>query len=142
MPLNYEDVNKGDTLPEQVREPLEPIDLVRYSGASGDFNPIHTVPEVAQSVGLDGIIAHGMLLMSYAGQMITKWAGVDALRRFKVRFSGMTRPGEALICEGRVTGKEVVDGENLVHGRLTLKGKADGSTKIKGEFTVVLPNKE
>jgi len=142
MPLYYEDVETGDLLPEIVKGPIEEIDLVRYSGASGDFNPIHTVPRIAQEVGLDGIIAHGMLIMACAGQMIDAWAGVGALRRFKVRFSGMTVPGETVVCEGRVTGKEEIDGEGIVHGRLTVKGQADGSTKLKGEFSVALPRRE
>lgn len=142
MPLYYEDVEKGALLPEIIRGPIEETDLVRYSGASGDFNPIHTVPRIAQEVGLDGIIAHGMLIMAYAGQMIDAWAGAGALRRFKVRFSGMTVPGETVVCEGRVTGKEEVGDECLVHGRLTVKGQADGSPKLKGEFSVALPRRE
>lgn len=140
MPLFYEDVNKGDELPGIVKGPVQHIDFVRYSGAAGDFNPIHTVPDVAQRVGLEGVIAHGMLLMSYAGQMITQWAGAGTLQQFKVRFSGMTRPGEVLVCEGRVTGKD--DGECLVRGRLTVKGQADDSLKLKGDFTVALPKKD
>lgn len=139
MPLYYEDVEKGDDLPQLVRGPLAETDLVRYSGASGDFNPIHTVPRVAQEVGLEGVIAHGMLIMAYAGQALTRWAGPAALRRFKVRFSGMTAPGETVVCEGRITGKEMDGDEGLVHGRITVKGQADGSLKLKGEFTAALP---
>lgn len=141
MTLFYEDVNAGDDLPPLVRGPVESIDLVRYAGASGDFNPIHTVPSVAQEVGLDDIIAHGMLVMAYAGQVVTNWAGPGTLHHFKVRFSGMTTPGETLVCEARVTGKESADGQNLVRGRLTVKGQADDSLKLKGEFAVALPSK-
>lgn len=141
MTLYYEDVNKGDPLPAATRGPLAEIDFVRYAGACGDFNPIHTVDRVAREVGLDGVIAHGMLVASYAAQMVTGWAGEGTLRQFKVRFSGMTKPGETLVCEGRVTGTEQADGENLVRGRITVKGQADDSTKLKGEFAVALPKK-
>ena len=144
MPAVYvEEVSIGDALPSLTKGPITHLGLVRYSGACGDFNPIHTVPDVAKSVGLDGIIAHGMLIMAYAGQMLTDWAGPNTLRRFKVRFSGMTVPGESVICEGKVT-RIVLDdlsGEALVEGRLTVKGVDDESLKLKGDFTVALPRR-
>ncbi|MBN9610522.1 MAG: MaoC family dehydratase [Actinobacteria bacterium] len=64
--------------------------LVRYAGASGDFNPIHWNPRVATSVGLDDVIAHGMLTMALAGRLVTDWIGDPAaITDFEVRF---TRP--------------------------------------------------
>ena len=70
--------------------PLTRDSLVRYAGASGDFNPIHWSDRVAGSVGLPGVIAHGMLTMALAGRLVTQWAGDPALvRSFGVRF---TRP--------------------------------------------------
>ncbi len=64
--------------------------LVRYAGASGDFNPIHWNPRVATSVGLDDVIAHGMLTMALAGRLVTDWIGDPAaITDFDVRF---TRP--------------------------------------------------
>lgn len=137
--IYYEDIEVGDTLPEMVKEPVSHMQLVRYSGASGDFNPIHTVPEIAQMVGLPGIIVHGMLIMAFGGQMLTGWVEPAQLRRYKVRFSSMTRPAEYLVVRGNVTGKEIVDGEGLIHGRMTVKGRDDDSLKVKGEFTVALP---
>jgi acyl dehydratase len=140
MPVFFEDVDSGDELPELVK-PITQVQLVRYAGASGDFNPIHTVPEVAQSVGLPGTIAHGMLIMAFAGQMLTDWAGVGAVRDLNVRFSGMAKPGESVVCAGRITGKSEEGGEGLVQGRLTVKGQEDGSLKLKGSFSVALPRK-
>lgn len=65
-------------------------DLVRYAGASGDFNPIHWSDRVAGSVGLPGVIAHGMFTMALVGRAVTAWAGrPDAVVDFGVRF---TRP--------------------------------------------------
>ena len=58
-------VRPGDALPE-VAETIERLDLVRYAGASGDFNPIHWNDEVAKAVGLPGVIAHGMYSMAVA----------------------------------------------------------------------------
>jgi acyl dehydratase len=61
---------------------------VRYAGASGDFNPIHWNDRVATSVGLPGVIAHGMFTMALAGRAVTTWAGApDAVVEFGVRFS-------------------------------------------------------
>ena len=65
-------------------------DLVRYAGASGDFNPIHWSDRTAVKVGLPGVIAHGMLTMALAGRAVTAWAGApDAIVDYGVRF---TRP--------------------------------------------------
>jgi acyl dehydratase len=141
MTVYFEDVNTGDDLPELRKGPITPTQLVRYSGASGDFNPIHTVPDVAKMVGLEGIIAHGMLIMAFAGQMIVNWAGEDAVRQLKVRFSGMTKPGETVICRASVSEKVEENGQGLVRGRLTVKGVEDDSLKLKGDFTVVLPRR-
>ncbi|MGC4803821.1 MaoC family dehydratase [Micromonospora sp. DT233] len=65
-------------------------DLVRYAGASGDFNPIHWSDRVATGVGLPGVIAHGMFTMALVGRAVTEWAGApDAVVDYGVRF---TRP--------------------------------------------------
>jgi acyl dehydratase len=65
-------------------------DLVRYAGASGDFNPIHWSDRFATSVGLPGVIAHGMFTMALVGRAVTEWAGApDAVVEYGVRF---TRP--------------------------------------------------
>jgi acyl dehydratase len=65
-------------------------DLVRYAGASGDFNPIHWSERTATKVGLPSVIAHGMFTMALVGRAVTEWAGApDAVVEFTVRF---TRP--------------------------------------------------
>ena len=63
-------------------------DLVRYAGASGDFNPIHWSERIATGVGLPGVIAHGMFTMALVGRAVTGWAGApDAVVEFGVRFA-------------------------------------------------------
>ena len=80
------DVPAGTELPEQVFR-VTRADLVRYAGASGDFNPIHWNDRVATSVGLPGVIAHGMFTMALAGRAVTQWAGnPGALEEYQVRF--------------------------------------------------------
>lgn len=84
------------------KEAITHTQLVRYAGASGDFNPIHTVVPFAESAGLGGVIAHGMLIMGFVGQAIGDWFPVKDLSKFSVRFKAMTRPGEKITVKGRV----------------------------------------
>jgi len=105
-------VEKGERLPE-VTHTIERLDLVRYAGASGDFNPIHWNDEVAKAVGLPGVIAHGMFSMAVAARMVAAYAGDPAaVKRLKVRFSAMIQPGQTLTARG-----EVVD---VAGGRATV----------------------
>jgi acyl dehydratase len=106
-------VSVGDELPAlTVRIRRET--LIRYAGASGDFNVIHWSDRVARDVGLPGVIAHGMLTMAEAIRVVTDWAGdPGAIVDYKVRF---TRPvpvpdddaGAEVVVAGTVT--EVGDG--------------------------------
>jgi acyl dehydratase len=67
-------MHAGDTLPEQTYT-VTRADLVRYAGASGDFNPIHWSDRVATTVGLPGVIAHGMYTLALAARALDTWAG-------------------------------------------------------------------
>ena len=74
--------------------------LVRYAGASGDFNPIHYNDVFAQSVGLPGVIAHGMLTMGSAASVVEEWAGPGNVVDFQARFTrpvAVPNPGAALV---------------------------------------------
>ncbi|MBU6265453.1 MAG: MaoC family dehydratase, partial [Actinomycetales bacterium] len=80
---------KGDVVAEESFH-LTRDNLVRYAGASGDFNPIHYRDDIAQSVGLPGVLAHGMLTMGLAVQPVSNWVGDPArIVDYQVRF---TRP--------------------------------------------------
>ena len=70
-------VAEGDALPP-LHVHLTRAELVRYAGASGDFNPIHWNERVAREVGLPDVIAHGMLTMGLAARLVTSWAGDPA----------------------------------------------------------------
>ena len=77
----------GDVLVEDYVE-LSRDSLVRYAGASGDFNPIHYRDDVAMSVGLDGVLAHGMLTMGLAVAPVTVWLGDRGfVSSYQVRFT-------------------------------------------------------
>lgn len=98
----------GDLLPAQDF-PITRYDLIRYCGASGDFNVIHWNERVATSVGLPNVIAHGMFTMAEAVRVVTDWAGdPGAVVEYGVRFTRpvvVPDPGEAVLhVEGRVSG--------------------------------------
>ncbi len=126
----------GMEVPPLRKGPVTHTDLVKYSGASGDFNPIHTVESFAIEVGLGGVIAHGMLTMAYVGQMLTDFAGMDAdLVDFRVRFRAMVRPGDTVVCRGMVSGIKEDDSGSLV----TLQVDAETQrqeTVVKGTATL------
>lgn len=85
----YSQVMVGESLGERVFE-VDRASLVRYAGASLDFNPIHWSDLAARSSGLDDVIAHGMLTMALAGRLVSDWAGdPGAVREFSVRFSAV-----------------------------------------------------
>jgi acyl dehydratase len=103
-------------------------DLVRYCGASGDFNVIHWSERQAVAVGLPGVIAHGMFTMSQVGRAVTTWAGsADAVVEFSVRFSRPvpvpdTDEGTELVVSGVV--KEVTpDGLTKINVTATCNGE-------------------
>jgi acyl dehydratase len=102
----------GDELKPLVKEPVTRLQLVKYAGASGDFNPIHWDPERAQEMGLGGVIAHGMLSMGFLGQYVAAVAGPEHVRRLQVRFGAMVRPGDELTCRGTV--RSVEDGRAIL----------------------------
>jgi acyl dehydratase len=87
--MKYDDVEAGQELPARGF-PVQRLDLVKYAGASGDFNPIHWNDAFARSVGLPDVIAHGMFTMAQAGRYVTDWAGdAGAVLDLGVRFSSM-----------------------------------------------------
>jgi len=85
--VSYDDVKPGAEL-APASYPVTRLSLVRYCGASGDFNVIHWNERIARSVGLPNVIAHGMFTMAEAGRYVTDWAGPRAVVvEFGVRFS-------------------------------------------------------
>jgi acyl dehydratase len=87
-----------------------------YADASGDQNPIHQDDEIARSVGLPGVIAHGMLNYGLMSRALTDWLGDPArLRRLGVRFSTMVQPGDTVTCKGRVERVDTAGGTAVVN---------------------------
>jgi acyl dehydratase len=138
--LRRAEVAEGDELPPlQVR--VTRADLVRYAGASGDFNPIHWNERTAREVGLPDVIAHGMLTMALATRLVTTWTGDPAaVVECGVRF---TRPvvvpddaeGALLELSGKVA-RQQADGQVVV----AITARSAGRTVLgKAVATVALP---
>lgn len=134
----FGEIEIGDEMPPLVKNPVTEVQLVKYAGASGDFNPLHTVDSVAKAAGFGGVIAHGMLVMGFVSQAVTGWIPNRFLRRLKVRFTAVTRPGDVITVTGRVTKKQVTD--NLIVGEVQAVDQK-GEIKAKGSFEAVLPDK-
>ncbi len=130
------DVQVGDALPAQSFQ-VQRADLVRYAGASGDFNPIHWNERAATSVGLPNVIAHGMYTMAVVVRVVTDWVGdPGAVVEYGVRF---TRPvvvpdpeGAVLDVVGTVAAKE---DDGTV--RVDLTATVDGQTVLAKARAVV-----
>ncbi|MFB6753461.1 MaoC family dehydratase [Streptomyces sp. NPDC056353] len=114
--IAYSDVEVGTELPAQ-RFPVDRATLVRYAGASGDFNPIHWNEKFAKEVGLPDVIAHGMFTMAEAIRVVTDWTGdPGSVVEYGVRF---TRPvvvpnddqGAVIEVSGKVAAK--LDGNTV-----------------------------
>ena len=111
--------------------------LVRYAGASGDFNPIHYNDVVAESVGLPGVIAHGMLTMGVGASVVEEWAGAGNVSDYQVRFTRpipVPNPGEALVTVRAVIG--ALDEERHT-ARVDLTVEHDG-VKVLGRAQAVV----
>jgi acyl dehydratase len=136
----FADVTAGAELPP-VSYPVNRLSLVKYCGASGDFNFIHWNERIARSVGLPNVIAHGMFTMAQAGRYVTDWAGdAGALVEFGVRFSAMVvvpddDTGATIEVSGTV--EEKLDG-NLVAVALTARS-GDAKVLSRARAVVRLP---
>jgi acyl dehydratase len=127
----------GDTF-ELRAEPITTQQLVRYAGASGDYNRIHYDQTFAVEAGLGGVIAHGMLTMALMGRAATDWAGPRGrVARIAARFSAPVRPGDVVRVVGRVVATGRVDDTGRVECRL--EADVDGRAVAAGDAVVLLP---
>ena len=98
--LSFEDVQVGDEAPV-ITHTLTRTDLVKYAGASGDFNPMHHDEVAAQAAGQPSVFGHGMFSMGLLGTALTDYVGVGNVTRYQVRFARQTWPDEVLVLEDR-----------------------------------------
>jgi acyl dehydratase len=137
MALSYTDVEPGTQIPPKTYRATR-LDLVKYAGASGDFNVIHWNERLARSVGLPTVIAHGMYTMAQAGRYVSDWAGdPGAITEFGVRFSAMVPvPDDDQGATIEVSGKVA---EKLADNKVAidLTARADGTKVLTRARAVV-----
>jgi acyl dehydratase len=134
---DFDSVQVGDALPVLQLPPVDRCTLALFAGASGDHHPIHIDLDFARRAGMPDVFAHGMLGMAWLGRLLTGWAPQMQLRRFDVRFQGITHLGNAIQCGGRVVKKLDVDGERCVRVEVQSINQF-GQLKIAGEALVAL----
>ncbi len=137
--LYFEDVSEGDEAPVRSHV-LTRTDLVRYAGASGDFNPMHHDEVLAVAAGQPSVFGHGMFSMGLLGSALTDYVGIGNVRRFQVRFAKQTWPDEDLRTRIVVTAKRVEGDEHLVDLDVRL-ANAVGEEKVVGEATAVVSSR-
>jgi acyl dehydratase len=133
----YETVQIGDPLPELELPGINRTTLALFGGASGDHNPIHLDTDFARQAGMPDVFAQGMLGMAWLGRLLTGWVPQARLRRFDVRFQGITHLGNKITCSGHVIEKFEAGGEKRVRVGVQAVNQF-GQVKIAGEAVVAL----
>ena len=121
----------GEELGPRTLPPVTRLQLIKYAGASGDFNPIHTIDEAAEKAGLKGVIAHGMLTLATMGVLFSPHLEHGYVKDFRARFSGMVYVGDVLQIGGRVTGVEET-GEGRLYSFDVFSRRGEDDTVASG----------
>jgi acyl dehydratase len=128
MITKVKDLQVGDSLNPIELAPVSRIDLIKYAGSSGDYNPIHTIDEEAKKAGLPGIIAHGMWTMGNLAKLFTPYYEEGFIQDYTIRFKGMVFLNDVVTLKATLKGTEEnklkfeVLAENQ-HGNQVLKGE-------------------
>jgi acyl dehydratase len=133
--LYFEAVKIGEELPALAKTPVDRVQLARYAGASGDYNPIHVDEVYAKGIGMPSVYAPGMLIMGFLGQLISDWGKGAQLRRYSVRFNKIVWPGDTVVCKGRVTDRWGEEGRYYADVDLWAENQK-GELVLKGAATV------
>ncbi|MGF6950644.1 acyl dehydratase [Neobacillus sp. B4I6] len=118
----------GESVKEIQLEPVSRLDLIKYAGASGDFNPIHTIDDEAKKAGLPGIIAHGMWTMGNLAKLFTTYYDEGFIQDYSIRFKGMVFLNDVITLKATLKEKQE---QNL---RFTVQAvNQQGNEVLKGE---------
>ena len=135
----YEDLAEGSEIPSLVKHPTTQ-QLVRWAGASGDYNPIHYDKDFARSKGFNEVIAQGALVASFLGQLLTDWVGEGgSVRKLTCRYKEISLPGRDIVCRGKVTKKYIENEEHCVECSLWAENP-DGEKAVIGTAIFTLPS--
>ena len=137
MAKRFDEVKVGDELEPYVHAAVTRTDLVKYAGASGDYNPMHHDETIATKAGMPSVFAHGMFSMGLLSNVLVAFAGAGGIKKFSVQFRAITWAGDPVKCTGKVTGKREEGGQKLVDVELQCETKP-GTRSIVGSATVAL----
>lgn len=118
----------GESVKDIQLEPVSRIDLIKYAGASGDFNPIHTIDEEAKKAGLPGIIAHGMWTMGNLAKLFTTYYEEGFIQDYSIRFKGMVFLNDVITLKATLAEKK----GNQLHFKVQAVNQ-HGNEVLKGE---------
>jgi acyl dehydratase len=127
----------GAALPERRFGPQTRTDIVRYQGASGDFNPIHHDDEFARSAGMPRVFSVGMLQAGYLGTYCVELFGPESVRRLSVRFAEQVWPGDELVCRGVISALTPTEDGNTAELDLTV-ARVGGGVAVSASATVLI----
>jgi len=127
----------GTSLPERSFGPQTRTDIVRYQGASGDFNPIHHDDDFARSAGMPGVFSVGMLQAGYLGTYCAELFGPESVRRLSVRFAEQVWPGDELVCGGALSALTSTAEGPAAELELAI-GRKDGGVAVLATATVLI----
>ncbi len=123
----------GAKLPPVELDPVSRIDLIKYAGASGDYNPIHTIDDEALKLGLPGIIAHGMWTMGNVSKLFSPFHEEGFIKDYSVRFKGMVMLDDVITLRAELLDRQ----HNLLHFNVTATNQAE-KTVIEGKVVFEL----
>ena len=131
-------LNVGDSISNISIDRISRESLKAYAKASGDHNPIHIDKDLAQKFGLPDVIAHGMLVMSFLGKMLTNNFPQSALVNFSSQFVSMTNINDKLTCSGKITKKTTDFSEDVTYDFLLKVVNENGEKRISGKASIIM----
>ena len=137
MKLKFDQVKEGDEMPVFEVKNLTRTDIVKYAGASGDFNPIHHDQTFAEAARYPTVFSHGMLNAGFVSKCVTDYVGRQNLRKFGVSFRSQVWPGDTITCTGKVTRKFEDGGEKRIEGEAVATNQK-GEVVIQGTFVAAV----
>ncbi len=138
--IYYEDVEVDAELPTMIKRPTT-RQMVKWTGASQDWNELHYDKDVATKGGLPNVIVQGHLTSSFLAQLITEWAGEEGVvKKMVVNWKRFHFPGEDIVCKGKVTEKRVDGNDHIVECDIWTEDSS-GTIYAPHKATVVLPSK-
>ncbi|MED5578602.1 MAG: MaoC/PaaZ C-terminal domain-containing protein [Nitrospinota bacterium] len=114
---------KNQVMPDYTKKAITKVQLVKYAGASGDFNPLHFDEEFAQKRGLKKLIAHGMLSMGFLSEYAESIFGVGKIKKIHVNFKSMVFIGEEITCYGIINSIDFYNNREFASCSIEAKNK-------------------